>query len=47
MQASVVDQCVRLAFAIVLIALVSLTLYQFAGGASAYVPESPVVGIGK
>lgn len=47
MHASVVDQCVRLAFALVLIGLVSIALYQFAGGASAYVPTSPVIGLGK
>lgn len=47
MQASIMDQCVRLAFALILIALVSATLYQFGGRASAYIPTSPVVGIAK
>lgn len=47
MQLSVMDQCVRLAFALILIALVSIGLYQFAGRASAYVPASPVVGLAK
>lgn len=47
MQASVMDQCVRLAFALILIALVSVALYQFAGRASAYVPTAPVVAIAK
>ena len=36
MQASVMDQCVRLAFAIILIVLVSIGLYQFAGNADCY-----------
>ncbi len=47
MHASVTDQCVRLAFAIILIALVSLALYQFAGRASAYAPAAPVAGFAK
>jgi len=47
MHASVTDQCVRLAFAIILIALVSFALYQFAGRANAYVPAAPVAGLGK
>lgn len=47
MHASVTDQCVRLAFAIILIALVSVGLYQFAGGANAFVPSAPVVGLSK
>ena len=47
MHASVTDQCVRLAFAIILIALVSFALYQFAGRASAYAPAMPVVGLSK
>ncbi len=47
MHASFTDQCVRLGFAIILIVLVSVALYQFAGRASAYVPSTPVVGIDK
>ncbi len=47
MQASVMDQCVRLAFAIILIALVSIGLYQFAGKASAYGPAAPVAGLSR
>lgn len=47
MQASVMDQCVRLAFAIILIALVSVGLYQIAGRASAFVPAAPIVGLAK
>jgi hypothetical protein len=47
MQISVMDQCVRLAFAIILIALVSAGLYQFAGGASAFAPPAPVVSLSK
>lgn len=34
MQANGTDQCVRLGFALVLIALVSFSLYQFSGHAS-------------
>lgn len=34
-----VDQCVRLGMAIVIIALVSLALYQFSGRASAVEPK--------
>lgn len=45
MQASIMDQCVRLAFAIILIALVSIGLYQFAGGANAFAPAAPVAGL--
>lgn len=48
MQASVTDQCVRLGFAIVLIVLISLALYQFAGHASAFEPAASVVStVGK
>ena len=47
MHASVTDQCVRLAFAIILIALVSIALYQFAGRASAYTSATPVVDLSK
>lgn len=47
MQASVVDQCVRLIFAIVAIVLISLALYQFAGRASASAPAVPLIGVAK
>lgn len=47
MQASVMDQCVRLAFAIILIVLVSIGLYQFAGKASAYDQAAPVAGLSR
>ena len=47
MHVSVTDQCVRLAFAIILIALVSFGLYQFAGRAAAYVPTGSIVDIAK
>ncbi|MBS0246203.1 MAG: hypothetical protein JSR61_06250 [Proteobacteria bacterium] len=33
MQANITDQCVRLGFALVLIALVSFSLYRFSGHA--------------
>ncbi|MCW5695042.1 MAG: hypothetical protein KIT48_22000 [Pseudolabrys sp.] len=46
MQANGTDQCVRLGFALVLIALVSLSLYQFSGhadlgGATAHLVPPP------
>jgi hypothetical protein len=47
MHASVMDQCVRLAFAIILIVLVSFGLYQFASRANAFAPAEPVIGIAK
>ncbi len=42
----VVDQCVRLGMAIVIIVLVSLALYQFSGRSNAQIvaPESAVSG---
>ena len=39
MRRSVADQWVRLGMAIVIIALISLSLYQFSGRASAVVPS--------
>jgi hypothetical protein len=39
----VVDQCVRLGMAIVIIALISLALYQFSNRAHAH-PVAPAVG---
>jgi hypothetical protein len=38
MRSSVTDQCVRLGMAIVIIALISLCLYQFSGRANAVEP---------
>ena len=43
MQANGTDQCVRLGFALVLIALVSFTLYQFSSHASPQDPATPLV----
>ena len=43
-----VDQCVRLGMAIVLIALISLALYQFSGRAHAlYLPSSVTAPAGR
>lgn len=39
MSASLVDQCVRLGMAIVVIALISVALYQFSNRAHAVVPH--------
>ncbi|WP_156380718.1 hypothetical protein [Pseudolabrys sp. Root1462] len=45
MQANITDQCVRLGLAIVLIALVSLSLYQFAGHSGPNDVTAPVVNV--
>ncbi len=45
MQANITDQCVRLGFALVLIALVSFTLYQFAGHNGPNAIAAPVVNV--
>lgn len=43
----VVDQCVRLGMALVIIALVSIALYQFGGRASAVEPGVSVLNVRK
>ena len=45
MKANTTDQCVRLGFALVLIALVSLSLHQFSGHAGPDSGPSPVVSL--
>ena len=45
MQANGTDQCVRLGFALVLIALVSFSLYQFSGRAGFESAMSPPVSL--
>lgn len=42
-----VDQCVRLGMALVIIALISLALYQFGGRASAIEPNVNAISIPK
>lgn len=42
-----VDQCVRLGMALVIIALISLALYQFGGRASAIEPNFNVLSTPK
>ncbi|MDP2412261.1 MAG: hypothetical protein Q8M26_18500 [Pseudolabrys sp.] len=37
------DQCVRLGMAIVIIALISLFMYQLSGRASAFAPAVPAI----
>ena len=44
MRASMTDQCVRLGMAIVVIALISLALYQFSGRANAIEPGAVFTG---
>ncbi|HZL31701.1 MAG TPA: hypothetical protein VFC54_11680 [Pseudolabrys sp.] len=39
-----VDQCVRLGMAIIIIALISLALYQFSGRAGASAPVALPIG---
>lgn len=45
MQANITDQCVRLGFALVLIALVSFSLYRFSSHASPDGVAAPVVNV--
>lgn len=45
MQANNTDQCVRLGFALVLIALVSFSLYQFSGHAGPGGEPMPMVSL--
>lgn len=39
------DQCVRLGMAIVIIALISLFMYQISGRASAFVPAAQAIDV--
>ena len=45
MSAGLVDQCVRLGMAIVIIALISVTLYRFSGRANAIEPNIGAIRI--
>jgi hypothetical protein len=47
MGADMMDQCVRLGFAVVIIALISIALYQFSGRANAIEPNFSVLTFQK